>query len=98
MSKRTQVDAALAELPPVLTPTQLGLLLAKSADALAQDRYLRKGVPFVKYGSRVYYLRSDVIAFFAANRHTGESYHAHPAADRAQLRAGDLRDAGTVSS
>jgi hypothetical protein len=56
----------------VLTPKHLGELLGKSGDALAQDRWLRKGIPFVKYGSRVYYLRSDVVAFFTANRHGGD--------------------------
>jgi len=71
-----RVETALAELPPVLTPKQLAKLLGKSTDALAQERWLRKGIPFIKYGTRVYYLRSDVAAFFAANRHSSECQQA----------------------
>jgi hypothetical protein len=72
VSITSRVDIALAELPPVMTPKELGGVLGKSTDALAQERWLRKGIPFIKYGSRVYYLRSDVAAFLAANRHGGE--------------------------
>ena len=71
MSITPRIDAALADIPAVLTPKQLGGLLEKSTDALAQERWLGKGIPFIKYGSRIYYLRSDVAAFFAANRHSG---------------------------
>lgn len=65
MSVSSRVKSALADLRPVLTAKQLGELLGKSGDALAQDRWLGKGIPFVKYGSRVYYLRSDVVAFLS---------------------------------
>jgi len=58
----------LADLPPVLTPKQLGALLDKSEDALANDRYLKRGVPFTRVGTRVYYLSADVIAHLTANR------------------------------
>jgi hypothetical protein len=59
----------LGDLPPVLTPKQLGDLLDKTTDALANERYFGRGPAYVKYGSRVFYLRSDVIAFLTANRH-----------------------------
>lgn len=42
-----------------------------SAASLAQDRYLKRGIPFVKYGKRVRYLRQDVLDFLAANRVEG---------------------------
>ncbi len=69
MSITDRIESALADLSPVLTPKQLAGVLEKSTDALAQERWLGKGIPFIKYGGRIYYLRSDVAAFFAANRH-----------------------------
>ena len=35
---------------------------------LANDRHLRRGLPYVKFGRCVFYLRSDVIAYLAAHR------------------------------
>jgi hypothetical protein len=72
LSITARIETALADLPAVLTTKQLSGLLEKSTDALAQERWLGKGIPFIKYGSRIYYLRSDVAAFFAANRHGGD--------------------------
>ena len=59
----------LGELPVIMTSQQLASVFFTTADRLANDRYHRRGVPYVKYGSRVFYLRSDVISFLAANRH-----------------------------
>lgn len=36
--------------------------------ALAQDRYRGEGIPYVKIGSRVRYLASDLEDFIEANR------------------------------
>lgn len=55
-------------LPDVLTPHELGELMRCSTQSLAQDRYLGRGVPFVKFGGRIRYLRSDVLAYLSANR------------------------------
>ena len=62
----------LGELPALLTPKQLSALLDKSTDALANERYFRRGIPCTKVGSRVYYLRSDIVEFLAAHRHCTE--------------------------
>ena len=59
----------LGNLPEVIPPKQLAPVFFTTADRLANDRYHGRGLPYVKYGSRVFYLRSDVIAFLAANRH-----------------------------
>lgn len=56
------------DLPPLLTPKQLAALLSTSEAALSQDRYLSKGIPFIKIGARVRYLRDDVLAYLAAHR------------------------------
>jgi len=59
------------QLPEVSTGKQLAAFLQTTEAALAQDRYLRRGVPFVKIGSRVRYLRADVLNFLSANRSGG---------------------------
>ncbi|TXI57855.1 MULTISPECIES: hypothetical protein [Mycolicibacter] len=59
----------LDELPEVMTAKQLGEYLQTTEAALAQDRYLGRGVPFVKVTSgRVRYLREDVRAHLHQNR------------------------------
>lgn len=56
------------DLPEVLTPAEAAQYLRLTTAALAQDRYLGRGIPFVKYGKRVRYLRQDVLDYLAANR------------------------------
>jgi hypothetical protein len=58
----------MVDLPPVLTPAQLGDVLNVSPACLAQDRYLGKGIPFVKVGKRVRYMREDVLDYLRSNR------------------------------
>jgi hypothetical protein len=60
--------------PPVdfdepFPPKKVAQLLYTSEERLANDRYLGRGLPYVKFGRSVFYLRSDVIAYLAANRH-----------------------------
>jgi hypothetical protein len=58
-------------LPEVSTARQLADFLQTTEAALAQDRYLRRGVPYTKIGARVRYLRVDVLNYLAANRSGG---------------------------
>jgi len=55
-------------LPHVAKPEQVAIVLQTTVDALAQDRYRRRGVPWTKVGGRVRYLREDVLAYLDANR------------------------------
>ena len=55
-------------LPPVSTPKHVAALICSTEGSLAQDRYLGRGIPFVKIGKRVRYMRDDVLAFLQANR------------------------------
>lgn len=55
-------------LPEVMTARQLAEFMQCTPEALAQDRYKGRGVPFVKFAGRVRYLRSDVLAYLSANR------------------------------
>lgn len=58
----------LDELPPVMTPSDLADVMHTTINSLAQDRYLGRGIPFVKFGKRVRYLRDDVLGYLTANR------------------------------
>lgn len=56
------------DLPEVATAKQLAAFLQQSEASLAQDRYLRQGVPFIRIGRRIRYLKSDVQAYLSAAR------------------------------
>ena len=58
----------LGDLPAVMTAAQIGAVFNKSAAQLANERFLGKGLPYTKVGARVFYLKSDIEAFLAANR------------------------------
>ncbi|AGB26289.1 hypothetical protein Mycsm_06130 [Mycobacterium sp. JS623] len=58
----------LSTLPAIATSRELAPVMATTEAALAQDRYRRGGIPYVKFGRRVRYLRADVARYLAANR------------------------------
>jgi hypothetical protein len=60
----------LPGLPDVSTTNQLADAIQMPPHSLEQDRYLRKGIPYVRIGSRIRYLKADVLAFLTANRAT----------------------------
>jgi Helix-turn-helix domain len=62
------MSTALDELPALLTPPELARLLRTTPNSLAQDRYLGRGVPFVRHGRKVLYARTDVVAYLEGNR------------------------------
>lgn len=43
-------------------------MLNVTPGSLANDRYRGEGIPYVKIGTRVRYLESDVLAYIEANR------------------------------
>ena len=61
------------DLPSVAKAEQVAVVVQTTVDALAQDRYRRRGIPYVKIGGRVRYLREDVLDFLAANRIGGDA-------------------------
>lgn len=61
------------ELPPLATADQLASFLQTTSAALAQDRYMGTGVPYVRVGRRIRYLRDDILKFLAENRIGGVS-------------------------
>ena len=66
----TGVD--LSVLPAIMTAAELAPVMGTTVSALGQDRYRNQGIPYVKFASRIRYLRSDVARYLAANRHCGE--------------------------
>ncbi|ORV86736.1 hypothetical protein AWC11_17060 [Mycobacterium interjectum] len=58
----------LDALPDLITPAELAQFMRTTTNALAQDRYLGRGVPFLKHGKKVLYVRSDLEAYLERNR------------------------------
>lgn len=56
------------ELPPIATPPQVAKVVQTTVDALAQDRYRGRGIPYVRIGRRIRYLRADVLQFLQDNK------------------------------
>jgi hypothetical protein len=59
----------LTDLPEIATAADVARVIKTTEDALAQDRYLRRGLPYIKIGRRVRYLRADIVAYLEASRH-----------------------------
>ena len=64
---------AQEDLPALATPAQVAAIMQTTVDALAQDRYRRRGLPWIKVSGRVRYARADVVAYLAANRMGGDA-------------------------
>lgn len=56
------------DLPDIATPAQVASVIGKSPAALAQDRNRGRGIPYVKLGGRIRYLRADVENYILDNR------------------------------
>lgn len=68
--RQTGVD--LSALPAVMSTGELAPVLGITPGALAQDRYRGSGIPYVKLGRRVRYLRADVARYLASHRMGGD--------------------------
>ena len=58
----------LSELPSIMTAAELAPVLGSTVESLANERYRRVGVPYIKHGRRIRYLRADVARYLIANR------------------------------
>jgi hypothetical protein len=63
----TTMSVLIDELPALLTPPELARFMRTTTNTLAQDRYLGRGVPFIKAGRRILYARNDVLAYLERN-------------------------------
>ncbi len=58
----------LSMLQPIMTAEQLAAGISVTTGALAQDRYRNQGIPYIKMGRRVRYVRAEVARYLMANR------------------------------
>lgn len=57
-----------AQVSPYGKPDQVAEILHTTTGSLAQDRYLNRGIPYVKHGRKVLYRWADVYAYL--DQHT----------------------------
>jgi hypothetical protein len=58
----------LSAIPPIMTPVELAPVLGVTVGSLANERYRHVGIPFIRHGSRIRYLRADVARYLIAHR------------------------------
>ncbi len=51
-----------------LIPAEVAKITNRQLQTLANDRYLRKGIPYYKVGRSIRYKMSDVLAFMEQHR------------------------------
>ena len=68
--KLTSVD-----LDDLMTTKEVAIKLHRHPHSLANDRVKSRNLPFIKYGRRIYYRKSDVEAILA------KFYHGNPVAN-----------------
>lgn len=51
-----------------LTEQQVSDLTQRAVQSLRNDRFLRRGIPYIKWGRSVYYSLEDCIAFMEARK------------------------------
>lgn len=68
--KKSAADiSAPVALPAISTPEQVAKWLGTSVAALAQDRYLNRGLPYVKISGRIRYVSDEIAEYLKSNRH-----------------------------
>jgi hypothetical protein len=66
--ERTGID--LSGLEPISTTAKLAPVIKRSVSALNQDRYLRRGIPYLQMGREIRYARRAVARYLLDNYHT----------------------------
>lgn len=56
------------DLPEVARDGEVAEYIGSTKGALAQDRHRGRGIPYVRIGSRIRYLRADVLNYLNQNR------------------------------
>jgi hypothetical protein len=58
----------LFDLPSIMTAAELAPAIRVTVGALSQDRFQKRGIPYIRMGSRsIRYVRADVARYLAAN-------------------------------
>ena len=59
------------ELPALMTTAEVAGFIRASKQSLDQDRYLGRGLPYVRIGRKIRYRREDVLKYLDANTFGG---------------------------
>lgn len=57
----------MESLPALMTTAEVADFVRASKESLNQDRYLRRGMPYVRIGRKIRYRREDVLRYLEAN-------------------------------
>lgn len=60
------------DLPALMTTAEVASYIRASKQSLDQDRYLGRGLPYVRIGRKIRYRREDVLNYLSANRFGGD--------------------------
>jgi hypothetical protein len=58
-------------LPALMTTVEVAEFIRASKQSLDQDRYLGRGLPYVRIGRKIRYRREDVLKYLDANTFRG---------------------------
>lgn len=61
----------LSHLPVFMNAEQLAPAIGVTVGSLAQDRHRNRGIPYIRMGRRIRYVRAEVARYLAAHRHEG---------------------------
>lgn len=56
-----------ASLPALMTTAEVAQFIRASRQSLDQDRYLGRGLPYVRIGRKIRYRREDILNYLDAN-------------------------------
>jgi hypothetical protein len=68
LRKALEDSIDLDALPHIATSPQVAAIMQTTVDALRMTRYRGGGLPYLKVGASVRYLRKDVLDYLAAHR------------------------------
>jgi hypothetical protein len=68
-----EIQMTLESIPQVIDEYAAAKILSKSVQSLRNERYLRKGAPYIKIGRSVRYVVTDLVDFL--NRHRIDPEH-----------------------
>jgi hypothetical protein len=66
----TDTGIDLSHLPAFMNAEQLAPAIGVTIGSLAQDRYRNRGIPYIRMGRRIRYVRAEVARYLAANHKT----------------------------
>lgn len=59
------------DLPALMTTAEVATFIRASKQSLDQDRYLGRGLPYVRIGRKIRYRREEVLKYLDANTFGG---------------------------